>query len=639
MTPTAVAPSSFAKSGPGWRHRLESIPLRRLRGFGIAAVVVGLTGVVQAVNMTAAPGRHSAEGMLVSRAWIVETTGSLGRVTDWYDHPPLGWLLLSGWTSLTGAFERAPSAVAAGRELALVALLVTAGLVWVLARRLRLARWSSGLAMVLVGLSPLAVELHRQVSLDNLAVPWIVAAFVLACPPRRQLAAFAASGGCLAAAVLTHEAALLLVPMLAWQVARSSLPSTRRYSLVLAGSVFVLAVGAYAVGAALSGELVAGDGHAGLVDGVRSQLVARPSLSSAPLLGVSPFDVDPVAVVAMLVAGPVALIVVPRLRPVALSAVVLSLLAVGPLDVRPALLVELLPFGAVTIAGLADHGWRRRATARPPFAVAALAVTGVVVAAVTLSGWVGEHRRLLTDDEDRGLDGAEAWIVANVPDERRLIVDDALWVDLVERGFPANHLVGYQTLPADPDVGWPPAGRWSDYRLVVVSESLRASSAPGDALNAALRHSVPLAEFGSGRDLVEIRTVVPEGPSGAADANHHDRVAAASSGAALARNPSLDLAPSARDALVAGDVDQRLMTTLVALAVDFRLEVAAFTADPAELDSGSPHRIVEMRAASGADAQAIADLLAHQQAPYRPAAVDIEPDQTVTVTYRPAAVI
>jgi hypothetical protein len=638
MTPTTVAPAAFVKSGPGWRYRFESIPIRRLRGFGMATVLVGLVGMVQAINMMAAPARHSAEGVLVRRAWIVSSAGSLGRVTDWYDHPPLGWLLLSGWASLTGAFERAPTAVGAGRELALVAHLVTASLLWVLARRLRLARWSAALAVVLFGLSPLAVELHRQVSLDNLAMPWIIAAFTLSCSPRRQLAAFAASGACLAVGMLVNEAALLLLPLLGWQVWQSSLPSTRRYGLVLAGSMFVLVGGVYVAGVALAGELVAGGGHAGLVDGVRFVFEERPFRSSSPLPGASPFDLDPAGLVLMLVAVPVALVAVPRLRPLAACALLLAVLALGPGDLWPAAIVALLPFGAVTVAGVADHAWRRPTGRRWFHRSAVAGALAIVVWAVV--GWVGEDHRLLTEDSDVALTSAERWLVDNVPRERSLIVDDALWVDLVESGFPPEQLAAYGTVEVDADVGPAATGSWSDYRLVVVTDPLRTVAEAGrGSIDEGVRRSVPVAIFGAGSDRVEVRRIVTEGPATVANANDHDRIASVSAGTALARNRSIDLTPGARAALVAGEVDERLMTTLVALAVDHPLLVSSFPLDPGEAAAGVPRRVVELRAATEADARALAELLAHQEPPYQPAAVDIGAGGAMTVTYLPAAVI
>ena len=96
------------------------------------------SGVFHALNMASAPQPLSDEGTTVGRAWTFEHLGSFAPPTYWYEQPPLGWLQLSTWTWLTSAFERAPTAVAAGREAMLVAHVLSASLLWVLARR----RWA-----------------------------------------------------------------------------------------------------------------------------------------------------------------------------------------------------------------------------------------------------------------------------------------------------------------------------------------------------------------------------------------------------------------------------------------------------------------------------------------------------------------
>jgi hypothetical protein len=85
-----------------WAHR-TSIALL----LGLLMVVA----VVHATGMARAPQRVDDEGTYVAQAWAVQHWRTLGHYTYWYDHPPLGWLLLAAWTSLTGAFPRAANGV------------------------------------------------------------------------------------------------------------------------------------------------------------------------------------------------------------------------------------------------------------------------------------------------------------------------------------------------------------------------------------------------------------------------------------------------------------------------------------------------------------------------------------------------
>ncbi len=648
MTTATVSP--FPRARLGWRSRLESIPVEGVWGGLLATALMCVSGVLHALNMASAPQWRSAEGTAVGRAWTLEHLGSFAPPTYWYEHPPLGWLQLSAWMWLTSAFERAPTAVAAGREAMLVAYVLSAGLLWVLARRLGLARWAAALALVVFGLLPLAVQFHRQVSLDNLAMPWILGAFVLACSPRRRLGAFAASGACLGMATLTSYAALLVLPALALQVWRSSHPSARRYVLAVGGSLFALVWGVYLLAAALRGQLLAGDGHPSLIQGAWFQLFDRAGDGSI-------FDADSfrhqtvsswlafgtaVPVLAF-VAAPLALVAVPPLRPLAVGFLALVVVVVLPGHMPASLVVGLLAFGAVLIAGVAERAWDRSGEALRrwqgdrrgrPFALS-LAVIAVIIAAFASPNWIADYRSLLGDDADTAMRDANRWIVRNMPTDGRLIVDDALWVDLVA-AMSTSRVARYTTFDADADVGVGQRAVWRDYDVLVSVESQRAFSDRHPEVRAALRNSVVLAVFGAGEDRVEVRKILPEGPDRAARASAasgHDPAAAAKAGAELARNRSVDLTPSARRALLAGKVDERIMATLVAVAADRPVSVMSFTSDPAETGTGAPFRSVSLRARTDDDARAIRSLLADQVPPHRPADIEVGPEAQMTVTY------
>jgi hypothetical protein len=500
-----------------WAHRAS---LALLLGLLIVVAVVHATG------MGRAPQRVDDEGTYVAQAWAVQHWGTLGHYTYWYDHPPLGWLLLAAWTSLTGAFNRAATAIAAGREFMLALQLVSSGLLYALARRLGLRRPAAAGAVLAFGLSPLALGMHRAVYLDNIAIPFVLAGFVLALSPSQRLAAHAAAGLCLAAAVLVKETSLLLVPAVLWQYWQVSDRRTRRYSLILASSLFALVVAAYLLYAALRGELLPGPEHVSLVDAIRFQLTGRAP-SGSPLdpgsLGRRTLGLwlsqDP-----WLLAGAAALVPVGlamrRLRPVTAALVILAAMALRPGYLPVPLVIGMLPFASLLLAGVADAAWGRpnrqpvaadvtgwripgaRALG-PVLVVACLAAAAVVV----VPQWVQRDRDLMTADHDRPFRQAEAWIATNVPPQARLLVDDALWVDLVERGYPPGQVVWFYKLDTDRDVqGRYPRG-WREFDYLISTATLR--SFPDDLPQVAetQRHSRVVASFGRGIERVEIRKV------------------------------------------------------------------------------------------------------------------------------------
>jgi hypothetical protein len=559
--------SAFPRMGPGWRHRVESIPLVHLPGFAVAAVLVAGGAVLRVASMTTAS------------AWFGDDASPAGR---------------------TGA-----------QRLMVIAYVVTAALTWALARRAGFNRWPAALALALLGLSPLAVQVQGQVAFENLATPCMVAAFAAAYSQRPRVATVVLSSACAVAAVVLDPVLLGLVPVLVWQIWRWSDPGSRRYAAALGGSLFALLAGPALL------------------------LVDRPAIGGAPTHGAPDrrldlwFDLDTAFLVVAIVgalAGLVLVAVLPSLRPIAVAALVAAALAVRPGDdVRTSAIAVLLPFGALAVAGMADEAWSYPSLWLRGTVVAA----GLVALVLAFPGWRDQQRSLLRDDQGAALRSAERWVIGNVPPERRVLADDAVVHDLADAGFPEDQLLGWSALDHDPDL-------WRDLDLIVVRGAVRTTPEAFPEVAAPLRASTGLAVVGRAGERIEIRRITPdEGSTAAATTEGHGVAAAIDAGAALARNPALDLTPEARDALVGGEVDPRLMTALVAVAASQRVEVVDFPTDRAE-QQASARRKVELRAASPADAGAIATLLEAQQAPYRPVRVEVA-GPALTVTYAPAA--
>ena len=129
--------------------------------------------------------------------------------------------------------QLAPESMTVGsmRAVMLVVSAVSAILVYVLGRRLSLPRWAAGLGMALFGLSPLSVVLQREIFLDNIAVMWTLLAFCLAASPSRHLWHHFGAGIAAAAAVLTKETMLLVLPAVLLTMWRHSHRDTRKFAL------------------------------------------------------------------------------------------------------------------------------------------------------------------------------------------------------------------------------------------------------------------------------------------------------------------------------------------------------------------------------------------------------------------------
>jgi cellulose synthase/poly-beta-1,6-N-acetylglucosamine synthase-like glycosyltransferase len=491
------------------------------------ALIVGV-GIVLGTNLLHWPDTQFDEGTYIGNAWAVQH-GALAPYTYGYGHPPLAWLLIALWTWASGLAGHGSYSLETGRELMFVVDLVSCLLLYALARRLRMGRAFAAGAVLIFALSPVGVFYHRQVLLDNPAIAWTLAAFVLALTPRRRLWAFAGSGACFAASVLSKETTLVLLPALLVAAAQNRDRRTRRYCGTLFVSFFVLIALTYPVYAALKGELVPGRGHVSLIGETMVQLFTRKGTGSifdphsqTRAIVTAWLKLDPWLVGSALVLAPLAL-----LRR-STQAVALAFLIQVAMILRPGYLpnmyvLGLLPFAALIIAGTAHAVWRslwdrhpgRRRTAVAASALAISAVAAVAVFEVA-PRWARIDRQAMKVGVDGPRHAAERWLLEHVSHDKRLIVTDDFWVYLVQHGFDhhavrggfySRTVVSYWPLDYDPAVKRRFPHGWRDFAYVVSTEAMRDTRKQTPTAAEALDRSRVVVGFGRGVQRIEIRAI------------------------------------------------------------------------------------------------------------------------------------
>ncbi len=621
LTGSAAPPDAATTTGSSRLRSLGRHLAERRASILVLGLLLLVAAAAHAINMFGNPQVIDDEGTYVAQAWAVVTLGDLTHYTYWYDHPPLGWLQLAGYAEATGAFGRVDHAVDVGREFMLVVQLLSVVVLWALCRRLRLARWSTAVAVLVFALSPLAIQFHRTVFLDNIAVLWLLLALWLAASPGQRLAEMAGAAVAFAAAVLTKETFLLLLPAVALLMWQSTHRSTRRYTLAVVASLLIAVGSAYVLLALLKGELIPEPGQVSLLDGLRFQLLGResggsvfdPASANRATLDVW-LGLDVILPTLALVLTPIAL-AVRRLRAVAVGFAILALTLLRPGYLPVPLIIGALPLAAVLVGGMADEAMRQRSVtwwptwarvprmslATRPFAPL---VSIMVVAAVAAApGWAVGLRGLFLYQPNRPVIAAGTWLEGNLSRENRLMVDDAFWVDLVEAGFDRSNVVWAYKVDTDPAVEALSPNGWRDYDYVVVTDSMRRNDSPGDDVTLALQNSVTVAQFqanGVAETTVEIRRIVPGGLASlptAQDAAEQTarRVAAAQ---ALRRNPRITIADPALALLLAGDVDERLLTIVAGASQDWSLTVSDFPVVDGEQDLDAQRRVAVVRTAA-----------------------------------------
>jgi hypothetical protein len=510
---------------PARRHRLRSwVRAHWLRLLIVTALLLAV-GLVHAIGYDRFPARTTDdEGTYVSQAWAVLEWRTLAHYTYWYDHPPFGWITMAAYMWIMDAFQRLPTAVTAGGEVMIWAKVISAAMMYLLARRLGFHRLAAAGAVLLFGLCPLGVVFQRMVFLDNLAVMWTLAALALAASPKRSLAASTGSAVCFALAILTKETTAVLFPALLLLLWQHTSPETRRYRVALFLTVLAGVSSTYPLYALLKNELLEGPGHVSLAWAVKWQLFERLPTGSvldttSDSYGIvrSWLDQDPWLLLAGVLLTPVALLC-GRLRAVALALAIQAVMMLRNGYLPYPYVIAMLPFAALVIAGVADQLGKGPAARGWPSMAAKIVGMLVVIAAVAASlvvvgpQWRGSLHRAMTEDQSQPPKQAVAYVTSHIPRGSTLLVDDNLWTDLVRQGFDPNPVWFYK-LDLDPAVRAKYKNGWRDIDYVVLRELNQSILRDLPLVAAAIENSEVVASLGDGE--VTVRRVdkdAPEGP-------------------------------------------------------------------------------------------------------------------------------
>ena len=219
---------------------------------------------------------------------------------------------------------------------------------------------------------------------------------------------------------------------------------------------------------------------------------------------------------------------------------------------------------------------------------------------------------------------AAVWIAQQVASSVVVACDPEMCNELQNSGFPAGQLMELQ--PSAPD----PLGSL----LVVATPVIRNQF--GTRLASVYAPQV-IASFGSGAERVDVRYVAPDGTAAFESQLATDQKARIAAGEQLLTNKHVQASAAARQALMAGQVDPRLLVTLSALAHQMPLQLVAFDDPSPGVSSDVPLRGAEIGAATSAGLPAMVAFLGAQQGQYAPAVARItqgaNSQPVVTVRY------
>jgi hypothetical protein len=202
---------------------------------------------------------------------------------------------------------------------------------------------------------------------------------------------------------------------------------------------------------------------------------------------------------------------------------------------------------------------------------------------------------------------AAAWIADQVGSDQTIGCAPLMCAALRARGIATSRL-----LPLPASAGSPRAD-------VVVTSPAPHNQPAGQASDDDA--PVPIASFGSGVSLIQVRAAYPGGVAAYHAALRADLAARKAGGVQLLQSRRIQVSPQCAGQLRAGEVDTRLLVALAALASLQPLRVVAFgEASPRERVplAEAPLREVTITSADGRGLAAVLAMVRAQRAPFQP---------------------
>ncbi len=200
---------------------------------------------------------------------------------------------------------------------------------------------------------------------------------------------------------------------------------------------------------------------------------------------------------------------------------------------------------------------------------------------------------------------AAAWIARQVLPSAVIACDPEMCAALEAAQVSAARLEQLQLTTSDP----------LGSNVIVATPAVRNQFGPRLATVYA---PLVLARFGSGSEEVDVRYVVPGGTAAFEASLASARSARVAAGEQLLTNKNVQATAAARQALLAGNVDPRLLVTLSLLAHETAIRLVTFDDASPGASSAVPLRGAEIGASASAGLSAMLAFLAAQQAQYQP---------------------
>ncbi|PID52283.1 MAG: hypothetical protein CR972_02295 [Candidatus Moraniibacteriota bacterium] len=444
---------------------LRAIPRSMWVNIGVLLFLMIIVIVAHTYNFFAYPYYENDEGTYISQAHALITQGKLSPYVYWYDHAPGGWIIIAFFAKITGALFAFDTSVNFGRVLMLGFHILSAMMIYVIAKRLSKGYVVAIISTIIFALSPLAIYYQRRVLLDNMMTTLVLCAIAILYKKRITMNWIIASAILFASAVLVKETALVFLPALligVWQ--RRKEISCKWVSgkwLIVVCEVMAL----YPWYAFVRGELFDAQGggdHVSLLGTLSWQLsrtgsdIAFWHKGSEFMNGVMDWLYhDPYIIIAGFLTG--MLVVVwslgrKDLRVISLGMIFFFFYLLRSNIVLNFYIVPLIPFLALSIALIVERlaryiadGYQKR------FVFTSMIFVLIVVVAMVLP----TQKHFMLNETQAQIDAVH-WVKKHVPTSAKIAIDDYMYTDYHDARFGNgkvfNHADIFWKIESDPQV-------------------------------------------------------------------------------------------------------------------------------------------------------------------------------------------
>lgn len=502
---------------PGW---FEAIAV---------ALVLGITLVLQALNMFNFPAYTPQEGNIMSNSWAI-LHGMITPYTYTYDQPPVGWVQIAGWIQLTGGLASFGNAINSGRVLMLLMAGASSIFLYLIASRLSGSRSAALLATIIYSLSPLSLLYRREILLNNVGVFWLLLSLCLITTGKSRLPTYLMAAIAMGIAILSKGTLIIFVPATLYIIWLFATPFQRKFSLLIFLYVTMAVASAYVLLALLKGELLPSGllpwdttTHLSLI----TTLIQGWQTPHSGSQFITTWNVWMQTDMLLLAAGTIATFLnilggtVNRFQlGTAFFSVTFGIyLLFGNVN-DPSIIVPLLPFLALNIV-MALNIPLRWIARKIGFDLGRAALLFTLVGILITSG-LQQATPLQAKNSADPQRQAMIWVRNNVPRDATIVTNSYMYSDLRESGGmgvgsgqPFNHAQIYSNASLDPAIynqEW--KGNWQNINFIVVDPTMLQeihTSTDYTLLNEAIHHGSLRTQFGSSQDgtLIQIYQVIP----------------------------------------------------------------------------------------------------------------------------------